>query len=407
MKGRRVLIIGHTYPESRTTGAGRRMLQLIQTLDRAGADWHLASTAQKTAYTDPLPEERLHEILLNDSSFDSWISELAPQVVIFDRFMTEEQFGWRVTQNCPLALRVLDTEDLHFLRKARQKEQEGLTLNEALYSDTAKRELAAILRSDISLIISEFEMKLLQQQFNVDVGQLLYLPLWSEGQRLNLPSFEKRQHFVTIGNLLHPPNADAIGYLAIEIWPQIRRLMPDARLDVYGAYDNGKFTEYHQPDNGFHLKGWMDNLSAVMPQYRINLCGVRFGAGLKVKLLDAMEYGIPSISTSVGAEGIGDAKNFPGRIADIPSDFAQAAHDLYSRKPSWEQAADQAKRLLEDRFDADHYRELFIATLEKTEAEIASHRKKHFIIDILQHQSLQSTRYMSKWIEEKNRESKD
>ena len=79
-------------------------------------------------------------------------------------FITEEQFGWRVAENCPDAIRLLDTEDLHFLRKARQevvnKNQE---LN--LFSETAKREIASIYRCDVSLIISEFEMQLLQETF--------------------------------------------------------------------------------------------------------------------------------------------------------------------------------------------------------------------------------------------------
>ena len=117
---KRVLVIGHTHPESRTTGAGRRMLQLIEALEQAHFEYHFATTAQASPYADKLPVDRVHTIRLNDPSFDAWIKKLDPQVVIFDRFMTEEQFGWRVTSECPHAVRILDTEDLHFLRKARQ-----------------------------------------------------------------------------------------------------------------------------------------------------------------------------------------------------------------------------------------------------------------------------------------------
>ena len=60
-----------------------------------------------------------HAIELNSSSFDSVIASIAPDVVIFDRYMTEEQFSWRVKEACPNALRVLNTEDLHSLRQAR------------------------------------------------------------------------------------------------------------------------------------------------------------------------------------------------------------------------------------------------------------------------------------------------
>ena len=60
-------------------------------------------------------------IALNDSSFDDYVTLLRPDVVLFDRFLTEEQFGWRITQCVPHALKILDTEDLHSLRFAREK----------------------------------------------------------------------------------------------------------------------------------------------------------------------------------------------------------------------------------------------------------------------------------------------
>src|SRR5690606_21959094 len=98
--------------------------------------------------------------------------------VLFDRFMIEEQYGWRVQQECPSALKILDTEDLHSLRHARQqvvkkgKEHQALDL----YSDLAKREIAAILRCDLSLIISEIEMDLLLSTYHIDPSLLHYLP---------------------------------------------------------------------------------------------------------------------------------------------------------------------------------------------------------------------------------------
>ncbi len=64
---------------------------------------------------------RKKSIELNSSSFDDFAVELNPDVVLFDRFMIEEQFGWRIIENCPKAIRILDTEDLHCLRTARQK----------------------------------------------------------------------------------------------------------------------------------------------------------------------------------------------------------------------------------------------------------------------------------------------
>ena len=111
-----LLIIGHTFPEPTTTAAGARMLQLIEMFQKNGYAVTFASTAsiseKSLDFTAlAIPTENL---TLNDPSFDVFVSDLRPSIVLFDRFITEEQFGWRVAEFCPAALRVLDTEDLHF-----------------------------------------------------------------------------------------------------------------------------------------------------------------------------------------------------------------------------------------------------------------------------------------------------
>src|SRR5699024_7195355 len=97
----------------------------------------------------------------------------------FDRFITEEQFGWRVAEQCPQTLRILDTEDLHCLRRARKKainEERSFAPEDLLNEETAKREIASIFRCDLSLVISEYELKLLQDLFKIDKTLLHYLP---------------------------------------------------------------------------------------------------------------------------------------------------------------------------------------------------------------------------------------
>jgi hypothetical protein len=155
----RLLIIGHQYPEPGSSAAGTRMMQLIRLFKNSGYDICFASEAHQGEYASDLGELGIacSTIKLNDTSFDEWIKELNPQMVLFDRFIMEEQFGWRVEKVCPKSIRILDTEDLHFLRKARGVAiKQNRRLNEAdLKSDQAKREVASILRSDLSLMIGE------------------------------------------------------------------------------------------------------------------------------------------------------------------------------------------------------------------------------------------------------------
>ena len=210
----KVLIIGLVWPEPLSSAAGTRIIQLINLFLSAGYEVCFASAASKGEYSYDLKSlgVKEQEIRLNDSSFNLFLQEINPQIVMFDRYMVEEQYGWRVQQECPDALRILDTEDLHCLRHARQIAiKSGDTLKPAdLFTDMAKREIASIMRCDLSLIISEMEMEILQNQFRVDASLVYYLPFLeneiTEENRQRWRSFDEREGFVFIGNFLHEPN---------------------------------------------------------------------------------------------------------------------------------------------------------------------------------------------------------
>ena len=193
----RCLIIGKVWPEPNSTAAGRRVLNIIQSLQAAGYTVAFATAAQQTRHC--LNPETLgvsvHVIQPNDSDFDLWIAALDPRLVLFDRFMIEEQFGWRVEKNCPTALRVLDTSDLHCLREARRVCLEsGGSLD--LYNDIALREIAAIHRSDLTLMIADYEVELLMGEFGIPERQVAYLPFWLELDGAHFKSFESRQNLM-------------------------------------------------------------------------------------------------------------------------------------------------------------------------------------------------------------------
>ena len=174
----KLLVIGLVWPEPESSAAGTHLLHLIDLFAKHSWEVHFATAASTSPYSVNLNSKGVftQEILLNDSSFDTFIQTLNPQAVLFDRFVTEEQFGWRVAENCPNALRLVDTEDLHCLRLARQKafkENLPFSTDDLLTEEVAKREIASILRCDISLIISEFEMQLLHSVFKIDIKLFL------------------------------------------------------------------------------------------------------------------------------------------------------------------------------------------------------------------------------------------
>ena len=407
-----VLIIGFVWPEPNSSAAGGRMVHLISIFKAQGFEVTFASPAMDSDYMVDLESLGVSKksIALNCSSFDVFVKKLNPTIVLFDRFMMEEQFGWRVAENCPDALRLLDTEDLHCLRLSRQKafkENRHFSTDDLLIEDVAKREIASILRCDVSLMIAEYEMELLQTIFKINPDLLYYLPLLLEPIEdlsiQKLPPFEERNNFVFIGNFLHEPNWNAVQYLKETIWPLIRKQMPEAVLEIYGAYPSQKVLQLQQPKQGFHIMGRADDAQEVVKNARVVLASLRFGAGIKGKLVEAMQCGTPSVTTTIGAESMCGDLPWNGFIADDAQVFADKAVELYQDKTIWLKAQEYGFEIIEKRYLKSVFTDDFVKYILKVQSDLKQHRLHNFMGTLLQHHTLTSTKYMSRWIEEKNK----
>ncbi|MFT5705802.1 MAG: glycosyltransferase involved in cell wall biosynthesis [Oceanospirillaceae bacterium] len=430
-----VVVIGYVWPEPNSSAAGSRMMQLLAFFKQRSERVIFASPAQLGEHRVQLNGLDIEEqnIELNCESFDHWINQLQPELVLFDRFMMEEQFGWRVEQQCPNCIRILDTEDLHSLREARhQLLRSALKANreidlqfdhlDTVYqimvtTDVCQREIAAILRCDLTLMISEFEIYLLTQKFNIPQGLLLHLPFMLEKLRLadtnpdanhgneassTLPAFSQRAHFVTIGNFRHAPNWDTILWLKQAVWPKIRTLMPDAQLHIYGAYPPKKATSLHNPKQGFYVQGWAEDAFEVLSQARVCLSPIRFGAGIKGKFTDAMLCSTPSITTSLGAESMHGDFSWPGAIHNSSDDIAKAASELYQTETLWQHASDKGATILDTHYNKAHLSVRLEAAVDTLQKDLTALRLNNFTGMMLRHHHHKSTKYMAQWIAAKN-----
>ena len=405
-----ILIIGKVWPEPSSSAAGSRTLQLINLFLEQNWQVSFACAASESDYSFDLKSlgiSTLH-IVLNDSSFDDLVKNMQPHMVLFDRFTSEEQFGWRVAQNCPNALRILDTIDLHCLRLARQeaiKQNRDFSLLD-LNSDFAKREIASIYRSDVSLMISDYEMDLLINHFNIESSLLLYVPFLLDPilkKDNQWPSFSEREHFLSIGNFLHEPNWDAVLFLKQFIWPLIRKQLPKAEIHIYGAYPSKKVFDLNNLKEGFLIKGRADSVERVMKKTKVCLAPLRFGAGIKGKLIDAMQFGVPSVTTDIGAEAMHGVFPWNGIIANQPHKFAEAAVELYTNEIKWQQAVENGAQILNNFFLKSNHSDLLIDKLLILKNQLKSHRLSNFIGEMLMHHTVMGTKYMSLWIEAKNK----
>jgi glycosyltransferase involved in cell wall biosynthesis len=399
----KLLIIGHVWPEPKSSAAGRRMMQLIEFFKVSNYDICFATPCGKKEHSFPLEKINvtIQSIELNNSSFNDFVEKLKPDVVIYDRFMMEEQFGWRVQDHCPSAITLLNTEDLHSLRRKRKSAISGKSSKKN--DELELRELASIYRCDLSLIISKFEIEYLKRK-GVSDQLLFYLPFMEEPiNQKSVIRYEERVNMITIGSFLHDPNVDGIRFLKEQVWPLVRKKIPNIEMHVYGSYPTSKIEQLTNLTEGFIIKGWADNVSTVMGKARVCLSPLRYGAGLKGKFIDAMRMGTPCVTTKIGSEGMPQGNNWPGFISDSPNEMANKAALLYVEKDLWIEKQLVGIKVLSTEFSKEEYQQKFKEKLFSLKVNLVKFRSQNIIGNILKLNNLRSTKFMSKWIEEKNR----
>ncbi|MCD8529134.1 MAG: glycosyltransferase family 4 protein [Chitinophagales bacterium] len=353
----KILIIALRFPEL-TTGAGKRMMQLIDYFLVKKFEIVFVSAANKTPYSYPLQELGIKEYIfpINNTAFDVFVKQYQPTICLFDRFIAEEQFSWRVKENAPYCKFILDTEDLHFLRAAREKGiKNGLTEKENYWNDALTiREMSAMLRCDVSLIISKYEMELLINEFQLPNEQLYFVPMYQIPNQTPIKTFKERENFVFIGNYLHKPNVDAVEYLKKKLWHKIKQQLPNAELHIYGAYLPKNIQAYHNVQDGFIIKGFADNVAQTLNSYRLMLAPLRFGAGQKAKLLDAVQVALPFVVSHVAAEGMFSKEEYPFIINEIDSFVEKSVH-LYQNEVWYSNAQEKIKEILETHFSKNNF----------------------------------------------------
>jgi glycosyltransferase involved in cell wall biosynthesis len=128
---------------------------------------------------------------------------------------------------------------------------------------------------------------------------------------------------VLVGTLGYLPNLDAGRWIATDIWPRIRAQVPDANFYLVGAHCPPALAAMHDPDNGFHVVGFVDDVIPYFHRGRAFLMPLRMGSGTRLKAVQAMAAGCPMVSTTQGVEGLG-VDNGMVAVGDDPDELADA-----------------------------------------------------------------------------------
>lgn len=432
-----VLVLSNLYPQPSSSAAGSRTEYIIRQLARNTQTWdtvHFAASSKEIdeAVVTDLQAEGVHFHYIepnNSEEMKALLDRIGSDLslVIYDKFYTEEAFSFHIHNLRPDAVQVVDMQDMHSLRRGRQAVAKKLSspaidastwwekcLRESVSyipenSDKMLlRELASLHRSDISLVCSPIEHKLLVNKYQLPASKVCTASFWVDTDdelQNEKPSFAERRHFCFVGGFRHDPNVDAVQQLAKYIWPHVRKVIPDAEMHVYGAHASGSIQALHNPKQGFHVLGFTPDLEATLLQYRVLLAPLRYGAGIKGKIVDAWTYGLPVVTTPIGSEGMLSSSDEWGGEASatsIPA-FCDAAIKLYTNEDAWNTTVRRGQELLKELYSASGHWGSVAQSLEDAVKNRSERRSKDLMRSILWQEQTRSTEYFSRWIEAKNK----
>jgi SAM-dependent methyltransferase/glycosyltransferase involved in cell wall biosynthesis len=333
----RALVVDDQLPARDRDAGSLRICDVIEILLALGYEVTLAPFTMQRVERDAAFLEHLGVRCLARPEVPSLEAHLASEgrgyaLIYSSRPDPTEALMPHYRRHAPQARVLYDTQDLHFVREGRFAALAGDEKQRATAAATARRrqELALVDAADCTLVVSETEREVLAGERPNACLQVL--PLMHELYPSPAP-FEARRDLVFLGNYRHQPNVDAVESFVQEILPLVRASLPEVRLVVAGGSPAESLLALGGP--GVTVTGHVADLAGVMNACRVAVNPLRFGAGVKGKILTAMAYGLPGVGTPLAAEGmqLRDGENF--LIADDPEAFAAAVVRLYTDERLW------------------------------------------------------------------------
>ncbi|MFM7794901.1 MAG: glycosyltransferase, partial [Microcystis panniformis] len=222
---------------------------------------------------------------------------------------------------------IYDTIDLHFLRLKRQKDYLDPSYQNTSWSweTYQKLELNYANQAEATVVVTEDEKQVLS---SLGVKNVWVIPNIHEEIYLSEKvAFDQRSGLVFIGSYNHPPNIDAVKWLCLEIMPLVWASRPDITVNLLGS--NLKDEVKELANDQVIVTGYVPEVEPYFQKSRIFVAPLRFGAGMKGKIVQSLSLGLPTITTRIGAEGMGLIDHGDVLIADTAEEFAQAVIELY------------------------------------------------------------------------------
>ena len=292
--------------------------------------------AYRGTYTDDLLERGINALYADHfNNMEEVLGQFGRELtlVILCRTTIAGRYVDMVRRLAPQARIAFNTIDLHFLRERRAAELTGDRVALAAAETLRQSELATMKAVDATIVLSRHEQELLTRE--LPGAAIHVLPMVRDlPATLEVPGFEARRDCLFVGTYQHPPNEDAVIFFVTEVWPLVRARLPDTRFFIVGSSLTPKVEAL--AGNGVEVLGFVADLDALLARCRLTVAPVRFGAGLKGKLISSLQAGVPSVASSIAAEGFGLADGVETLIADTPAEIADAVIRLHEDRGLWE-----------------------------------------------------------------------
>lgn len=361
-----VLIVDALTPRPDRDSGSLRLVNLMRLLIAEGA--HVvfvpASRSADGGYTAALQRlgvECWHAPHM--PGVPAWLREHGPRfdVAMVSRHYVACEFLPLLRKHAPQARVLFDTVDLHYLRERRAAELSGDGAALRAAGRTRALELGLIADADATLVVSEVERDLLAQdapRAEVRVLSNLHEPA-APG-----PGRAQRKDLLFVGGFRHPPNVDAVLWFAREVFPRIRAASPDMRLHCIGGDVPAEVQALAEID-GIHVHGHVPELRPWLDGCRLSVAPLRYGAGVKGKVNQAMAHGLPVVATTPAVEGMHLRDGFDVLVADDAAAFTDAVLRLYDDEALWNRIADNGRDNVARHFSMDaargRVRDLFLS----------------------------------------------
>lgn len=191
-------------------------------------------------------------------------------------------------------------------------------------------EVKAAQAADLTIVVTDVEKRMLEE---LNVNNVRVVPNIHQIYDRPVPKFSDRANILFIGGFYHQPNIDAVIWLCQEIMPFIWAKQPEIHLMLLGSNPSPKVKALRS--DRISVPGYIKDVEPYFLNHRVFVAPLRYGAGMKGKIGHSLSYGLPTVTTSIGAEGMGLSSGFDAMIADRAETFAECVLQLYTDETLW------------------------------------------------------------------------